>query len=73
MGSWVEASAPFFASADSSAAVGSVTGNWPAVASWTSLNPVGLEVNDSSTALPSIEPVRWKVYLPAAVGRNADS
>jgi hypothetical protein len=68
---WPAASAPFFASADSSAAVGRVTGNWPEAASCTSSKPVGLDVNDSSIAVPSIVPVRWSVYFPATVGMKA--
>ena len=69
---WLAASAPFFAWSASSAVVGSVTGNWPAAASWTSSKPVGLDVNDSSTGVPSRSPVMWNVYLPATVGMNTE-
>ena len=56
-----EASLPASAAATSSACEGNWTGNWLPASSSTSLNPVGLEVNDSSMALPSMEPNRWNV------------
>ena len=44
-----------------SVSAGSWFGNWIPVESTTELNVESLEVAVSSTAVPSIEPVRWKV------------
>ncbi len=48
-------------------------GNWPAANSSTSSKPVGLDVNDASIGVPSIVPLMWNVYGPAAVGMKTDS
>ena len=63
------ASAPFDAVAASSLVVGSWLGHWPAVASWTSSKPVGLEVNDSSIGV-ALDRARDVERVRAGSGRD---
>src|SRR5947209_2716551 len=48
-------------------------GNSMAVGSVTSEKVLSEEAADTSTAVPLMSPVMWKVYVPAAVGRRGES
>ena len=55
---------------DSSVWVGSLVGNSTFAGSFASSNVVGLEVKLWSISWEPMEPKKWKVYFPGAVGKN---
>ena len=60
----------FCTSCPTSPTVGTFTGNSTGDGSSTSLNVVGPDEKLSSTFCPAIDPVKWNVYFPGAVGKK---